>query len=203
MIKFENYNDLSRITVVLFTMVVVIMLSGCSSIKIKNTDIAPEISDVQAWKIVWAGDISTDSESIRELEESFKSKYAKKEYYADYLDQLTDNLRGLGYHIVDEDINVAEIRIDITGSKWIEAEYLDGDYNSIQDFRKRHHQADPGQTGGDGSISPIVMTGDDVTAVVIVLTDEFGALLGSVEIDGKKITSEKTAAAIDKAIREK
>jgi len=180
----------------------IIAVWGCSSLKVNHIDISPEIRDVQAWRIVWIGDESADSETIRKLEESFKSKYAKKEYYADYLVQLANELRGLGYHIIDEDINVAEIKIDITGSKWTEAEYLDGDYNSIQDFRKRHHQDDPGQTGGDGSISPIVMTGDDVTAVIVELTDEAGASLGSIEIDGKKITSKVTASAINNVIRE-
>ncbi len=203
MTYYRRYSCLSRPAAILLVTALSVITVCCTSIKTDYADLSPEIKEVQAWKVVWAGDtIAADSRAIREIEGSFKSKFARKEYYAEYLYQLAEQLRGLGYHVIDEDIPVAIIQVAISGTKWTEVEYLDSDANSIQDFRRRHHQDDPGPSGGDDAIAPIVLCGDDVTSVSVRLSGADGTSLGAIDISGDKITPEKAAGAIDKVIRE-
>jgi hypothetical protein len=185
-----------------------LIIGSCSSPKVQNAILSPEAKKIQVWKVELATDTaSTGSDSlITDLRVDLKSKFVKKEYCAPYINEVEDDLRALGYHVVDGKITEGTIRLDIKGKKEKFWSVGIGARNGGDEEREWDTRGDPTEghlSGKDVLIDTWkFLESDEIRSVKIEFFSLAGKSLGSATIKGGKIKPDFVAKAIDRMIKE-
>jgi len=182
------------------------MMVGCGKPNMRHSMIMPETGKIQAWSVMLVQDTvnTVETESVDMIESEFRSQYAQYEYRQEYVDEFADELRGMGFHIVEGDIAEGYIIIDISGGRWSEIVITEDPVMSEKSFRERHGQFDPAERESirEYDARPILIESDEVRGVLIDLVDMEGDYLGSVKIAGDKIEPEEAAKILSRLVSE-
>lgn len=203
----SNKNKIYGFSLIVFSALLLLLISGCCSPNVENSMLSPEAKNIQAWKIELAEDSTTVADTLMaNIRAGIKSKYTKKEYCEPYLKAVGNKLQARGYHVVEGAVTEGTIRIDIEGYKehfWMIRVGYDNDWKEEQEWDSRGDPTEGHLSGEDIIVDAAkVLQNDEVKAVQIEFFDLGGKSIGQASISGCNVKPEFIAKAIDKMIKE-